>query len=143
MQNIDLSSNKNYNDYVASVFFNAYGLKGLNLTSKTVETRDRAKVSLVNVQAYDPSDGHLVDMDLWPNKCQTLDDIKAIPENVEDVILRFGKFEDEETGEIVETDVPRIAAYKQDGKWVKFHGARPEWDDENRRSIWNNDPAEE
>ena len=137
--NMNLSKD-NYTDYEAKAFFADYGLNNVTFTSKEIKTSNGAKVKLVTVKAVNPQNGQRIDFDIWPNRCQTLDDLKAMPEKIGDIIIRFGKYQDEETGEVVEATKPRIIGYFQGKEEVFFHGPKPEWDDDAQASVWTNEP---
>jgi len=142
MENITFTENtNNYNDYAGREFFESYGVENVEFTKKIAEVGG-AKVILTHVEGTRPDNrGQFLNLDLWPNRCATLDDIKLLPDTIEDVKVRFGKYVDPETGEVYESSTPKIAAFKIGGKWCSLHGDKPEFDDEAQRSVWSNEPA--
>ncbi len=128
--------------YDAKAFFAFYGWTNVSFNTKSVTMANRAKVGLVVVTAKNAANGERLTLTLWPNKCQTEDDLKALPNTLEDIIIRFGVYKDDETGEIYEAGEPKVLGYIVDGKDVVWHGRRPEWDSVRGCSIWSNEPAE-
>ena len=139
MENLNYLSKDYGRDFVASVFFRSLGIKGLKFSTIERKVGD-AKVRLFHVEGFSEMDGRCVDTDFWPNRCQTAEDIKAIPEEVKDIKIRFGVFTDETTGEIRVAEKPTVIAYSKDGEFVGFNGRKPEWDDAAGKSIWSNEP---
>lgn len=141
MKEMDYLSKSSHKDFVASMFLkNACGLRGLKFTTREV-TVGSAKVKLLHVEGVSELDGRIADADFWPSRCQTLDDLKKMPETLEDVRLRFGVYTDETTGEVVAGKNPTFLGYYVNGEFITFNGKKPEWDDASSKSIWSNEPA--
>ena len=128
--------------YDAKAFFTFYGWKGAELTTKTVTMKNGAKVGVVVLTAKNDANGERLTMTMWPNKCQTTDDLEALPKTLEDAIIRFGVYKDEETGGVYEAGEPKVVGYIVGGKDVVWHGSKPRWDAELKGSVWSNEPAE-
>lgn len=140
MKEVNFTSN-NYNDYNANLFFKAYGLENVKFTRKDVEMKNGAKVALVHMSASNPNDGQRIALDIWPNRSQTLDDLKDMPDNIQDIIIRFGLYKDEETGEVVEAAAPKCVGYFVGTDEFTWHGARRDFVDGS--SVYSNEPAED
>ena len=132
----------NYNDYYAQKFFSDYGLEKVNFERRDVTMGNGAKVALIRLSGTNSTNGHIINVDLWPARCQTLADLKAMPVKPEDIIIRFGTYTDETTGETVEASMPKVVAWCQGETVNKFSGNKPEWVDGG--SVYNNEePVQE
>ena len=131
----------NYVDYAASLFF-----KALNVPNPKFDTRevkvDGVRVALVHISGISQEDGSIVDMDLWPNKCQTLADLEVLPKHPQDIIFRIGYWieVDPITKEKkMRKGQPTFVKYWNGEEYVGFSGSKPVYDEDARRSIWTND----
>jgi len=132
------TSQDNYQDYNALPFFGDYGLTDIKFTKKEATMANGAKVALIHLSGYRPADGKRADVDFWPARCQTVEDIKKLPEHPQDIIIRFGRYTDETTGETVEASAPRVLGYFVGKEEVFFHGPKPVF--EGGASVWTNEP---
>lgn len=137
MKEINYSAGKNYEDFEGAAFFKAYGLERVKFTTREVAMKNGAKVKLFNLDAYNPNDGRVISLDMWPTNCQTTNDLNAIPAEVSDIRIRFGIYTDEETGETVEAAAPRVVGYRAGGDLIKFNGPKPAYS--TNGSVWTNE----
>jgi len=129
-----------HNDYVASEFLKACGFTQVEFTTREVPVDD-ARVVLLHCKGIRKGDGLRLDMDLWPNRNQTAEDIKAMGSVLQDAIIRFGYYEevDPMTGEVsTVSGKPKFVEFFKDGKWCGFSGSPKKFGD-----SWNNSPADE
>ena len=138
-QNVNFSAGKNYSEYNAKAFFGAYGLIDVTFTKRVVTMKNGAKVALTTLRGVNPNDGQRISLDLWPSRCQTLKDIAEMPDTIGDIIIRFGRYEDEATGEVVEAGAPRVYGFFVGKDEHFFHGNKPEFVD--GASVYTNDEA--
>lgn len=137
MKEMNFSAGRNYEDYEGAAFFKAYGLERVKLSTREVTMKNGAKVKLFNLDAYNPTDGKVINLDMWPTNCQTEADLKAIPATVADIRLRFGSYVNDETGEVVEASAPRVVGYRVGEDLITFNGPKPEWT--SNGSVWTNE----
>ena len=148
---------ENYVDYYGGEFGMLNGWKNVHFQPKIVE-KDGEKVVLMHLDGINTNDASRLNVDFWPKRSATEDDIKALPTEFEDIIFRIGchieetmqDVADPETGEITRKKVvtrkfsePKFASYFVEGKEVQFHGKRSEWDETKGHSVWVEDETEE
>lgn len=147
------TSQENFTDYLASEVARLAGWKNLSLTPKTVDY-DGEKVVLMHLDGINAADGSRLNVDFWPKRSATAEDLAKLPVQFEDIYYRIGvhteeHFEDvadPETGEVKRKKVvtrhfsqPKFISYLVDGKEVKFTGKRSVYDEAAGRSVWVDD----
>ena len=128
MANINLSQ-VSYVDYVASLYLNACKVQDVKFTKKTVKVGEK-DVALIHVEGTQLSTGIIVNFDLWPRNSATEDDLKKMPENLDDVHFRIGYWPeiDVNTGETkLREGKPKWIAYVSGGKKAVFEGEKREY----------------
>ena len=158
METIKIRTNQeNYVDYSAAEVARLAGWKKLSLTPKIVEY-DGEKVVLMHLGGVDSANGSVLNVDFWPKRSATAEDLAKLPVQFEDIIYRIGihteeHFEDvtdPETGEVKRKKVvtrqysqPKFISYLVDGKEVKFTGKRSVFDENLGHSVWVEDEEQE
>lgn len=128
MANINLSQ-KSYVDYVASLYFNACGVKDIEFTPKVVKVGEKDTV-LVHISGVQVNSGIVVNVDLWPRNEATAEDIAALPKTLDDIRFRIGYWPEinTETGEqILRQGTPKWLNYVTGGKTVTLSGEKREF----------------
>ena len=127
MANINLSQNS-YVDYVASMFFNALGVKNVEFTPKVVDV-DGEKTILIHVSGVQASSGVIVNVDLWPRNKATEEDVAALPKSISDMTFRIGYWPSiNENGEhTLREGTPKWLAYFNGEKKVLLSGDKREF----------------
>lgn len=139
MDNQNYLSRESHADYIASTFLKEEcGLRNLKFSTRDVTMSNGAKVRLLHIEGV-ASNGRIADNDFWPSRCQTLADLENMPENLEDVRLRFGFFTDESTGEVIAGKRPTYIGYYLNGEFIQFSGSKPVWSEDAQGSVWTND----
>lgn len=151
------TNQENYVDYFGGEFGMLNGWKNVHFTHKVVDVEGE-KVVLMHIDGINTNDASRLNVDFWPKRSATEDDLKALPAEFEDIIFRIGCHTEEsmqdvadpETGDVTRKKVvtrkfsaPKFVSYFVDGKEVKFHGKRSEWDETKGRSVWVEDETEE
>lgn len=135
-----------YIDYVASKYFEALNVHSVKFETRPVECNG-AKVVLVNVSGISNLDGRIVNVDLWPARCQTMKDIAALPKRPSDIQFRIGYHTsvDPITGETKITQgQPKFLKFFNGEEFVGFTGKKAVYNEETGRTEWSNEePAEE
>ena len=129
MANIALS-NDNYVDYVASLYLHACQVEDVKFSLKKLEKEGFKDVVLVHVDGVQRSTGTIVNIDLWPRNLATEDDLKTLPEHLDDIHFRVGyhTYTDLDTGEKVTVEgKPKWVALIVDGKKTVFTGEKREY----------------
>jgi hypothetical protein len=158
METIKIRTNQeNYVDYSAAEVARLAGWKKLTLTPKIVEY-DGEKVVLMHLGGVDSANGSILNVDFWPKRSATAEDLAKLPVQFEDITYRIGihtekHFEDvvdPETGETKRKKVvtkhysqPKFVSYFVDGKEVKFTGKRSVFDENLGHSVWVEDEEED
>lgn len=127
MANINLSQ-KSYVDYVASLYFNACGVKDVKFTPKVVKVADK-DVVLIHISGVQVTSGVVVNVDLWPRNEATAEDIKAMPKSVDDLQFRIGYWPTvNENGETeLRQGSPKWTLYRTGDKEVTLSGEKREF----------------
>ena len=128
MANINLSQ-VSYVDYVASLYLAACKVTDVKFSKKLVKVGEE-DVALVHVEGTQLSTGIIVNFDLWPRNNGTENDLKAMPEKLDDIHFRIGYWPevDAETGETrLREGKPKWIAYISGGKKVVFEGEKREY----------------
>ena len=157
METIKIRTNQeNYVDYSAAEVARLAGWKKLTLTPKIVEY-DGEKEVLMHLDGVNGADGSRLNVDFWPTRSATAEDLAKLPAEFEDIWYRIGihteeHFEDvadPETGEMQRKKIvtrhysqPKFISYVVDGKEVKFTGKRSKFDESLGRSVWVEDEEE-
>lgn len=158
METIKIRTNQeNYVDYSAAEVARLAGWKKLTLTPKIVEY-DGEKVVLMHLGGIDSANGSILNVDFWPKRSATAEDLAKLPVQFEDITYRIGihteeHFEnvvDPETGEEKRKKVvtkhysqPKFVSYSVDGKDVFFTGKRSVFDENLGHSVWVEDDEEQ
>ena len=144
-------------DFFGAEFGRLNGWKDVHFKNKIVDV-DGEKVVLMHLDGKDGNDAHRLNIDFWPKRSATEDDLKALPTEFEDIIFRIGCHTEEtmqdvadpDTGEVTRKKVitrkfsePKFVSYFVEGKEVQFHGKRSVWDESKGRSVWVEDEVEE
>lgn len=130
-----------HKDYLASKYFKALGVPCIAFETREVKCGD-ARVALVNFSGFSDVDGCKVDVDLWPQRCQTLKDLESLPLNPKDIVFRIGYWSevDPTTGEVtVKQGKPKVLAWFDGTKFVKFTGKPAIFDEATKRTAWSNE----
>ena len=128
MTNINLSQ-VSYVDYVASLYLNACKVQDVKFTKKVVPVGDE-QVPLIHVEGTQMTTGIIVNFDLWPRNEATEEDLKAMPESLDDIHFRVGYWPevDANTGETrLREGKPKWIAYIKGGKKVVLDGEKREY----------------
>ena len=128
MANINLSQNT-YVDYVASLYFNACGVKDVKFAPKVVKVNDR-DVILIHISGVQTTTGIVVNVDLWPRNEATAEDVAALPKSIDDIQFRIGYWPeiDAETGEQkLRQGTPKWTTYRNGSKEVELSGGKREF----------------
>ena len=139
MDNHDYLSRASHTDYIASTFLKEEcGLRNLKFSTREVKMSNGAKVRLLHIEGI-AGNGRIADNDFWPSRCQTEADLEKMPENLEDVRLRFGFYIEETTGEIYPGKRPTFLGYYLNGEFISFSGPKPTWSEDSQCLVWTND----
>ena len=128
MANINLSQNT-YVDYVASLYFNACGVKDVEFTPKVVKVSDK-DVVLVHVSGVQTTTGIKVNVDLWPRDEATAEDVEKLSKaSLSDIEFRIGYWPTvNENGETeLRQGTPKWIAYSVGGRMLKLSGEKREF----------------
>ena len=128
MANINLSQNS-YVDYVASLYFNACGVKDVQFTPKVVKVADK-DVVLIHVSGVQVTTGIKVNVDLWPRNEATEDDIKNLSKaSLTDIEFRIGYWPqiDENGEQTLRQGTPKWTAYSVGGAMKTLSGDKREF----------------
>ena len=127
MSNINLSQN-NYVDYVASLYFNALGVKDVKFTPKVVEVSGE-QTPLIHIEGVQVSTGVKVNVDLWPRNHATEDDIKKMPKSIDDIEFRIGYWPaiDENGEQTLRQGTPKWTMYRTGTTEVHLSGEKREF----------------
>ena len=128
MANINLSQN-NYVDYVASMYFNALGVKDVRFTPKTVKVGDE-DVILIHISGVQVSTGVKVNVDLWPRNAATAEDVKKLPKTIDDIEFRIGFWAtiDENGDQALRQGTPKWTMYRTGDKETVLSGDKREFE---------------
>ena len=127
MANINLSQNS-YVDYVASLYFNACGVKDVEFTPKVVKVGDK-DVVLIHISGVQVTTGIKVNVDLWPRNEATDEDIKSLPKSITDIEFRIGYWPqiDENGEQTLRQGTPKWTMYRNGEKKVTLSGEKREF----------------
>ena len=127
MANINLAQN-NYVDYVASMYFNALGVKEVEFTPKVVTSGDEQTI-LIHISGVQVTTGVVVNVDLWPRNHATEDDIKALPKSVNDIQFRIGYWPEigADGEQTLRQGTPKWTLYRVGDKEVVLSGEKREF----------------
>ena len=127
MANINLSQN-NYVDYVASLYFNALGVKDVKFTPKVVKVGDEDAV-LIHIEGVQTTTGIKVNVDLWPRNHATAEDVTALPKSIDDIEFRIGYWPAiNENGDTeLRQGTPKWTVYVSGGKKTSLSGEKREF----------------
>jgi len=127
MANINLSQ-KSYVDYVASLYFNACGVKDVKFTPKTVKVGD-TDVVLIHISGVQVTTGVVVNVDLWPRNNASAEDIAALPKSIDDIEFRIGYWPviDENGDTKLREGQPKWTLYRTGDKTVTLSGEKREF----------------
>ena len=133
-----------YCEYVASKFLSEEcGIKNPRFTTSILEMENGAKVGLLHIHGI-LENGQSKVLDLWPARCQTVEDLEKLPLELKDCQIGFTFFKDQTTGgEIVSWYPKFIGYYNNDGCLVKFSGKWRSWSYRLNHAIWTNEPLDQ
>lgn len=128
MNNINLSQN-NYVDYVASMYFNAMGVKEVKFSPKVVKVGDEDAV-LIHISGVQVTTGVVVNVDLWPRNKATEEDIAKLPKSIDDIQFRIGYWPaiDENGEQHLRQGTPKWTMYRSGDKEVVLTGEKREYE---------------
>ena len=150
------TSQENYKDYLASKVASLAGWEKMKLTPKIVEY-DGEKEVLMHLDGVNGADGSRLNVDFWPTRSATAEDLAKLPVEVGDIWYRIGIHTEEHFEDVVDTTTgemqrkkivtrhysqPKFISYVVDGKEVKFTGKRSKFDESLGRSVWVEDEEE-
>lgn len=127
MKNINLAQN-NYVDYVASMYFNALGVKDVEFSTKVVNVSGE-ETPLIHISGVQVSTGIKVNVDLFPRDHATEEDIKSLPKHIDDIEFRIGFWPaiDENGEQTLQQGTPKWTLYRTGDKKVKLSGEKREF----------------
>lgn len=153
MSEFNVSREKNaqkssFTDFTGSIAYEADGFtEGLKFSFKTNKMRNGAIVKVAHVEGLCPETGEWLNEDLWPCRCQTMDDLKTMEAEPKDIRVRVGRYEttDPVTGDtIIIAGRLKLSGWHDGKQWHYFNGARPTWNDvENCTEYTNEVPKTE
>lgn len=127
MKNINLAQN-NYVDYVASMYFNALGVKDVEFSTKVVNVGGE-ETPLIHISGVQVSTGVKVNVDLFPRDHATAEDVKSLPKHIDDIEFRIGFWPaiDENGEQTLQQGTPKWTLYRTGDKKVTLSGGKREF----------------
>ena len=122
MANINLAQNS-YVDYDASLYFKASKVDNLAFTPKVVKEKDGTQTILIHVSGTQLTSGVRVNVDLWPRRNATPEDIEKFTnlKSLSNIVFRIGYWPvvDENGEKKLAAGTPKWVSYF-DGTTEKF-----------------------